>query len=98
MEIVGGCSRTPAFKALVQKVFDKELSTTLNADEAVARGCALQVTDFSLIFVSGSLAHFFSSSQFIIGLYLQWDNKATAFLFKISTNNISFSFFCLFIC
>ena len=33
----------PAIKELVQKVFGKEPSTTLNADEAVARGCALQV-------------------------------------------------------
>ena len=34
----------PAVKALVNQVFGKEPSTTLNADEAVARGCALQVT------------------------------------------------------
>ncbi|RUS79272.1 hypothetical protein EGW08_012959 [Elysia chlorotica] len=50
VEIVGGCSRTPAFKALVQKVFDKEFSTTLNADEAVARGCALQCAILSPTF------------------------------------------------
>lgn len=43
VEIVGGSSRIPAFKQLVEKVFCKEPSTTLNADEAVARGCALQV-------------------------------------------------------
>ena len=30
-------------KQLVTKVFGKDPSTTLNADEAVARGCALQV-------------------------------------------------------
>ncbi|GFN85022.1 heat shock protein 105 kda, partial [Plakobranchus ocellatus] len=50
VEIVGGCSRTPLFKSLVQKVFDKELSTTLNADEAVARGCALQCAILSPTF------------------------------------------------
>lgn len=50
VEIVGGCSRTPAFKALVQKVFDKDPSTTLNADEAVARGCALQCAILSPTF------------------------------------------------
>lgn len=29
-------------KNIIKKTFDKEVSTTLNADEAVARGCALQ--------------------------------------------------------
>lgn len=43
MEIVGGASRIPAVKERISKFFGKELSTTLNADEAVARGCALQV-------------------------------------------------------
>ena len=43
MELVGGSSRIPAVKELVKKIFDREASTTLNADEAVARGCALQV-------------------------------------------------------
>ena len=47
----------PAVKSLVQKVFGIEPSTTLNADEAVSRGCALQnailnptfrVRDFSI--------------------------------------------------
>lgn len=33
----------PVVKSLVKKVFKKDPSTTLNADEAVARGCALQV-------------------------------------------------------
>ena len=44
VEIVGGSTRIPAVKQLVQKVFGKEPSTTLNADEAVVRGCALQVS------------------------------------------------------
>lgn len=43
MEIVGGASRIPSIKERISKFFGKELSTTLNADEAVARGCALQV-------------------------------------------------------
>ncbi|CAG5129903.1 unnamed protein product, partial [Candidula unifasciata] len=50
VEIVGGSSRVPAFKALVQLVFNKEPSTTLNADEAVARGCALQCAILSPTF------------------------------------------------
>lgn len=44
VQVVGGSSRLPAVKSLVQKVFGKEPSTTLNQDEAVARGCALQVS------------------------------------------------------
>lgn len=43
VEMVGGASRIPAVKERIGKFFGKELSTTLNADEAVARGCALQV-------------------------------------------------------
>ena len=42
IEIVGGSSRVALFKAIVQEVFGLEPSTTLNADESVARGCALQ--------------------------------------------------------
>lgn len=42
MEIVGGSSRIPALKQLIENIFGKVASTTLNQDEAVARGCALQ--------------------------------------------------------
>ncbi|CAL1530890.1 unnamed protein product [Lymnaea stagnalis] len=50
VEIIGGASRVPAFKSIVQKVFGKEPSTTLNADEAVARGCALMCAILSPTF------------------------------------------------
>lgn len=43
VEIVGGATRSPAIKERISKFFSKDISTTLNADEAVARGCALQV-------------------------------------------------------
>jgi heat shock protein 110kDa len=42
VEIVGGSSRIPAVKALAEQIFGKAPSTTLNQDEAVARGGALQ--------------------------------------------------------
>lgn len=42
VEIVGGSSRIPSIKQLIEKVFHKVPSTTLNQDEAVSRGCALQ--------------------------------------------------------
>lgn len=48
VEVLGGASRIPAFKRLIAQVFSKEPSTTLNADEAVARGCALEVRYLSI--------------------------------------------------
>ncbi|OXA46680.1 97 kDa heat shock protein [Folsomia candida] len=42
VEIVGGSTRIPAIKELISKIFKKSVSTTLNQDESVARGCALQ--------------------------------------------------------
>jgi molecular chaperone DnaK (HSP70) len=35
VEVVGGTSRTPAVKALIARVFGKEVSTTLNLDEVI---------------------------------------------------------------
>lgn len=42
VEIVGGSSRVPAIKHLIEQIFGKTASTTLNQDEAVSRGAALQ--------------------------------------------------------
>ncbi|KAI1308177.1 adenyl-nucleotide exchange factor sse1 [Mortierella claussenii] len=42
VEMVGGSIRIPALKERIQAFFGKELSSTLNQDEAVARGAALQ--------------------------------------------------------
>merc|ERR1712045_881029 len=50
VEIVGGSTRIPAIKTMIEKVFGKESSTTLNADEAVSRGCALQCAILSPVF------------------------------------------------
>lgn len=41
VEIIGGSSRIPAIKSLIEKVFHKRPSSTMNQDEAVARGCAI---------------------------------------------------------
>jgi heat shock protein 110kDa len=57
VEIVGGSSRIPAVKNLIEQIFNKTASTTLNQDEAVSRGGALlcaimspavRVRDFSV--------------------------------------------------
>lgn len=41
VEMVGGSIRVPSIKQLTQNVFNLTPSTTLNTDEAVARGCVL---------------------------------------------------------
>uniref|UniRef100_A0AAR2JJF8 Heat shock protein 4 like n=1 Tax=Pygocentrus nattereri TaxID=42514 RepID=A0AAR2JJF8_PYGNA len=50
VEVVGGATRIPAIKERISKFFFKDISTTLNADEAVARGCALQCAILSPAF------------------------------------------------
>ena len=43
VEIIGGSCHIPAVKEVITKVFKKPPSTMLNMDEAIAKGCALQV-------------------------------------------------------
>ena len=50
VEIVGGSTRIPAIKSMIEKIFGKAPCTTLNADEAVSRGCALQCAILSPTF------------------------------------------------
>ncbi|KAG0258621.1 adenyl-nucleotide exchange factor sse1 [Mortierella polycephala] len=50
VEMVGGSIRIPALKERIQQFFKKDLSSTLNQDEAVARGAALQCAMLSPTF------------------------------------------------
>jgi len=50
IEIVGGGSRVPALKERIQAFFGRPLSFTMNADEAVARGCAFSCAILSPVF------------------------------------------------
>ncbi|KAI4732087.1 heat shock protein 70 [Aureobasidium sp. EXF-10728] len=50
IELVGGCTRVPALKAAIQDFFGKQLSFTLNADEAIARGSAFACAILSPVF------------------------------------------------
>ncbi|KJX93492.1 heat shock protein hsp88 [Zymoseptoria brevis] len=50
VELVGGCTRVPALKNAIQTFFGKTLSFTLNADEAIARGCAFSCAILSPVF------------------------------------------------
>lgn len=50
VELIGGATRIPAIKEIIGNTFKRELSTTLNLDEAVSRGCALQCAMLSPTF------------------------------------------------
>ncbi|KAK3699733.1 adenyl-nucleotide exchange factor sse1 [Vermiconidia calcicola] len=50
VEMVGGCTRVPSLKSIIQNFFGKPLSFTLNADEAIARGCAFSCAILSPVF------------------------------------------------
>ena len=50
VELVGGCTRVPSLKNAIQNFFGKTLSFTLNADEAIARGCAFSCAILSPVF------------------------------------------------
>eukprot|EP00002_Diphylleia_rotans_P014938 TRINITY_DN289_c1_g1_i2.p1 TRINITY_DN289_c1_g1~~TRINITY_DN289_c1_g1_i2.p1 ORF type:complete len:636 (-),score=148.09 TRINITY_DN289_c1_g1_i2:1470-3377(-) len=50
VEITGGSSRVPAVQQRIIKFFGKDLSKSLNFDEAIARGCALQAAILSPLF------------------------------------------------
>ena len=42
VEIIGGSSRIPAIKDILKRIFGFDCCTTMNQDESIARGCALQ--------------------------------------------------------
>ena len=50
MEVIGGSCRVPAVKDIIVDVYKHDLSTTLNLDEAVCRGCGLQCAMLSPTF------------------------------------------------
>ncbi|KAF2668867.1 hsp88-like protein [Microthyrium microscopicum] len=50
VEMVGGCTRVPSIKNAVQQFFKKQLSFTLNQDEACARGAAFSCAILSPAF------------------------------------------------
>ena len=50
VEMVGGCTRMPPLKDRISKFFGKNLSFTLNQDEAIARGCAFSCAILSPVF------------------------------------------------
>uniref|UniRef100_A0A8C7SRT7 Heat shock protein 4b n=1 Tax=Oncorhynchus mykiss TaxID=8022 RepID=A0A8C7SRT7_ONCMY len=73
VEIVGGASRIPSVKERISRFFGKELSTTLNADEAVARGCALQCAILSPAF---KVREFSITDAVAYPISLKWNSSA----------------------
>ncbi|XP_075958747.1 heat shock 70 kDa protein 4a [Anarhichas minor] len=73
VEIVGAASRIPSIKDRISKFFGKELSTTLNADEAVARGCALQCAILSPAF---KVREFSITDVVPYSISLKWNSAA----------------------
>lgn len=50
VELVGAGTRVPILKGIIQKFFNKNLSYTMNQDEAIARGCAFSCAILSPVF------------------------------------------------
>ena len=73
VEIVGGSSRVPAVKAAIEYVFDKVPQTTLNSDEAVSRGCALQCAILSPTF---RVREFSVTDLQVLAIFMFQDFKA----------------------
>ncbi|XP_047234823.1 heat shock 70 kDa protein 4a [Girardinichthys multiradiatus] len=73
VEIVGGATRIPAIKERIGKFFGKEPNTTLNADEAVARGCALQCAILSPAF---KVREFSITDVVPYSISLKWNSAA----------------------
>jgi len=79
-EIVGGGTRVPAVKRAIAAALGYELTppnyglfTTMNADEAVARGCALQCAILSARF---KVKEFFIRDAIPYPVKLTWDSSA----------------------
>jgi len=74
VEIVGGSCRVPSIKTLIERVFSKVPSTTLNADEAVSRGCALMCAILSPTF---KVREFSVTDIQPYPIKLVWDNQGS---------------------
>merc|ERR1719387_2233488 len=74
VEIVGGACRVPWFKKMCSEAFGgKELSTTMNADESVARGCALQAAMLSPLY---KVREFKVEDSSPLGISIGWMGSA----------------------
>ncbi|KAF8359661.1 hsp-110 [Pristionchus pacificus] len=72
VEIVGGSSRIPMVKQIIKEMFGKDAKTTMNQDEAVARGAAMQCAILSPAF---RVRDFAVKDQQPYGIKLTWTGE-----------------------
>merc|ERR1719436_1853966 len=73
VEMCGGASRVPWVKEMCSKAFgNKDLSTTMNADECVARGCATQAAILSPLY---KVKDFMVVDQAPLAISLRWTGR-----------------------
>ena len=73
VEIIGGATRMPCLKDRITKIFGREPSTTINADEAVARGSAIQCAILSPNF---RVRDFAVSDCLLYPVTINWDKTS----------------------
>ncbi len=77
VEVVGGSCRIPMVKEVITDVFKRETSTTLNLDEAVARGCCLQCAILSPSFKVHTFVQVYIHTHPLWSLYIVWRSYNT---------------------
>lgn len=70
VELVGGCTRIPAIREKLATFFGQEPCSTLNQDEAIARGCAFQCAILSPTF---RVKDFAVTELCPYSIHLSWD-------------------------
>ena len=75
VEIVGGGSRIPSVRRALKEYLGKDLSTTNNADESVARGCALQC---AMLSPNVRVREFSVTDVSLLPITVGWNNLGNA--------------------
>ena len=89
VEIVGGACRVPWFQTIMTEKFGgKELSKTLNADECVARGCALQAAMLSPLY---KVRDFIVEDKVPKNVTFTWQGSSVSLSCYKVPNNVTFT-------
>lgn len=73
VELIGGSSRIPYIRNIIAHIFNREPMTTMNLDEAVARGAAMQCAILSPSFKT---KEFTIKDSFPFNIKLQYHSSA----------------------
>ncbi len=77
VEIIGGSSTNiPGIQDVISRVFGKNCCTTLNTDEAISKGCALQCLIKSTSFTS-NVWNYTSSSILLYPISFSWEMESS---------------------